>query len=581
MKRILSLILAVVWMAGLVLAVSPAPAASGEKLVALTFDDGPGPYTDRLLDGLKARGVAVTFFMVGTNVRNYPETVARVYREGHQVANHSYDHPDLTGLSDSGVQSQIQKTNELLDKACGRGATYLVRAPYGSTNARVRSLVGAPLVYWSVDPQDWKYRNAETVKNHIVDDAFDGAIILVHDIHSTSVDGALAAIDILQNRGYEFVTVWELFRRRGQSMENGVQYYSCKPNGTDLGPVEAPVISAQPEGSQLRVTMTAQSGAAIYYTTGDSQLNQESSRYTGSFLVSPPCTIRAVAAFDLNGSRSPVVEKALTQIPAQTPGLQVEGGVLTLENRTPGATVYYTLDGTPAGVQSAVYTGPVTLSPGTVISACAGGGNFLPSGQVRATYSHRGNFFRDVFPTQWYYDEVDRATSAGYMQGMGDGRFYPDRNVTRGQLVTMLYRISGEAVSEQELAALPFQDVKSGRYYTEATAWAYARGIVKGYETGAFLPERQVSRQEMSQMVYGYLSYRRVLLPDGTSAVQQYRDAGQIAPWALEAVGQMTAGGLLQGDKTGTFRPLDGSTRAQAATVLMRVADLLRGALVA
>ena len=88
--------------------------------------------------------------------------------------------------------------------------------------------------------------------------------------------------------------------------------------------------------------MTAQSGAAIYYTTGDSQLNQESSRYTGSFLVSPPCTIRAVAAFDLNGSRSPVVEKALTQIPAQTPGLQVEGGVLTLENRTPGATVYYT-----------------------------------------------------------------------------------------------------------------------------------------------------------------------------------------------------------------------------------------------
>ena len=153
--------------------------------------------------------------------------------------------------------------------------------------------------------------------------------------------------------------------------------------------------------------------------------------------------------------------------------------------------------------------------------------------------------------------------------------------MTRGQLVTMLYRISGEAVSEQELAALPFQDVKSGRYYTEATAWAYARGIVKGYETGAFLPERQVSRQEMSQMVYGYLSYRRVLLPDGTSAVQQYRDAGQIAPWALEAVGQMTAGGLLQGDKTGTFRPLDGSTRAQAATVLMRVADLLRGALVA
>ena len=235
MKRILVLLLALALLA--TLAVAPAQAASGSKLVALTFDDGPGPHTDRLLDGLKARGVQVTFFMVGTNVENYPDTVARVYREGHQVANHSYDHSDLTDLSDSGVRSQIQRTNALLDLACGKGSTYLVRAPYGSTNARVRAAVGAPLVYWSVDPEDWKYRNAETVKNKIVKDAYDGAIILIHDIHSTSVDGALAAIDIMQSQGYEFVTVRELFRRRGQSMENGTQYYSCKPNGTDLGPV--------------------------------------------------------------------------------------------------------------------------------------------------------------------------------------------------------------------------------------------------------------------------------------------------------------------------------------------------------
>ena len=99
MKRILVLLLAVALLA--TLAVSPAQAASGNKLVALTFDDGPGPYTGRLLDGLKARGVQVTFFMVGTNVANYPDTVARVYREGHQVANHSYDHAELTELSDS------------------------------------------------------------------------------------------------------------------------------------------------------------------------------------------------------------------------------------------------------------------------------------------------------------------------------------------------------------------------------------------------------------------------------------------------------------------------------------------------
>lgn len=80
--------------------------------------------------------------MVGTNVANYPDTVARVYREGHQVANHSYDHADLTELSDSSVRSQIQRTNALLDLACGKGSTYLVRAPYGNTNARVRAAVG-------------------------------------------------------------------------------------------------------------------------------------------------------------------------------------------------------------------------------------------------------------------------------------------------------------------------------------------------------------------------------------------------------------------------------------------------------
>lgn len=576
MKRILVLLLAVALLA--TLAVAPAQAASGSKLVALTFDDGPGPHTGRLLDGLKARGVQVTFFMVGTNVENYPDTVARVYREGHQVANHSYDHSDLTDLSDSGVRSQIQRTNALLDLACGKGSTYLVRAPYGSTNARVRAAVGAPLVYWSVDPEDWKYRNAETVKNNIVKDAYDGAIILVHDIHSTSVDGALAAIDIMQSQGYEFVTVRELFRRRGQSMENGTQYYSCKPNGTDLGPVQKPVISSQAEGDRLRVTITAQSGAAIYYSTDGSDLNGASCRYTGSFLISPPCTVRAVAAYHMNGSRSQIAERALTKVPAQAPGLRVEGGVLTLENRTPGATVYYTLDGTVAGPSSSVYAGPVTLTPGTVVSACAGGGNFLTSGQVRGTYSSRGNFFRDVFPNQWYYESVDRAAAAGYMQGVGDGKFCPNDCVTRGQLVTLLYRYSGETATGEELANLPFRDVKQGRFYTGPIAWAYARGIVKGYDANTFRPDQSVSRQEMSQIFYGYLSYLEVPLPDGTGMAQRYTDAGHIAPWALKAVEQMTACGLLLGDTAGTFRPLDSSTRAHAATILIRLEELLSDA---
>ena len=272
MKRIFSALLALAIALSLAAAVAPVRAAGG-KLVAITFDDGPGPYTNRLLDGLAQRGVKATFFMVGSNVARYPDTVARMYREGHQLANHSYDHSDFTGLSDSGVRSQISKTNDLLSKAAGKGSVYMVRAPYGSTNARVRSLVGAPLVYWSVDPQDWKYRNATTVKNAVVNNAHDGAIILLHDIHSTSVDGALAAIDVLQDKGYEFVTVAELFRRRGVTPENGESYSRCKPNGTDLGPVTSPSISSRAVDGKLEITLTAQPGAEIYYSLEDGLRN--------------------------------------------------------------------------------------------------------------------------------------------------------------------------------------------------------------------------------------------------------------------------------------------------------------------
>lgn len=91
-----------------------------------------------------------------------------------------------------------------------------------------------------------------------------------------------------------------------------------------------------------------------------------------------------------------------------------------------------------------------------------------------------------VFPNQWYYESVDRAAAAGYMQGVGNGKFCPNDCVTRGQLVTLLYRYSGETATKEELANLPFRDVKQGRFYTEPIAWAYARGIVKGYDANTF-----------------------------------------------------------------------------------------------
>lgn len=584
MKRMMAWVLTVVLLVGLALPASAAQAepgdaaqpdaASGKKMVALTFDDGPGAYTDRLLDALRDRGVKVTFFMVGSNVKRYPETVKRVYTEGHQLANHTYDHADLTDLNTDAVKAEIQKTNDLLDLACGKGASYLVRAPYGNTNERVREAVGAPLIYWSVDPQDWKYRNAETVKNNIISAAQDGSIILVHDIHSTSVDGAIAAIDILLSRGYEFVTVRELFRRRGTELKNGTTYYKCSPNGTDLGPVAKPEIATETVDGKLRLTLWAQSGAKIYYSLDGSPINQNSPVYTGPITVSLPCKVRAVAAFQLNGSRSEPLEQSFTKLPIQPPKIQIENGVMTLINRTPGAALYYTLDGTTATPEATRYEGPVTLERGTVVSACAGGGDYLTSPAVRATYSDLGHVFADVFPQDWYYADIDQAVAAGYLLGVGDNRYAPNKNLSRGQLVTLLYRYSGERVEQQDLDNLPFSDVAGDKFYTAPVAWAYAHGIVQGYDAKTFKPNRDISRQELCKVLAAFLTYRGMELPEGTDTAGRYSDENRIADWARESVEQMTALGLLKGNADGTFHPGGPATRAQAAAILMRLSKL-------
>ena len=232
--RILSAALALCLLAALCL---PARADGtqdcGAKLLAITFDDGPGKYTADLLDGLGERGVHATFFVNGVNASGWPETLRRIVREGHQLANHTYNHKNLNTCSAKTVQAEIDAVQTLITAAGGDENAY-IRAPYGNANKTVRSVVRAPLIYWSVDPEDWKYRDSETVRQNIEAGVFDGAIILVHDIHKTSVPGALAAIDELLDEGYEFVTVKDLFKRRGVTPEAGKVYYDAKNNGINL-----------------------------------------------------------------------------------------------------------------------------------------------------------------------------------------------------------------------------------------------------------------------------------------------------------------------------------------------------------
>jgi len=183
------------------------------RYVALTFDDGPSKkLTPNLLDTLKQYGAHATFFVVGQNAAEYPEILQRAVAEGHEIANHSWSHPSLSKLSVGGIQSQLDRTDAAIEKAIGRG-TKLVRPPYGASNATVRKTLadrGETVVLWSVDPLDWKYRNAERVERALVQGAAPGAILLAHDIHASTVAAIPGTLAALIDQGYKFVTVSEL-----------------------------------------------------------------------------------------------------------------------------------------------------------------------------------------------------------------------------------------------------------------------------------------------------------------------------------------------------------------------------------
>lgn len=190
-------------------------ALAGKKLVALTFDDGPHPQlTPQLLDFLRQEQVHVTFFVLGCWVRNTPEIIRRAADEGHQVGSHTYGHRDLTKLDAETRAKEIGRNAALIESILGYPPTAL-RPPYGAYDDAVRAAVDTPLILWSIDPKDWKLLNAQPVVAHVLEKAYDGCIILMHDYYPTSIEAAMAIIPALKERGYTFVTVDELLAARG------------------------------------------------------------------------------------------------------------------------------------------------------------------------------------------------------------------------------------------------------------------------------------------------------------------------------------------------------------------------------
>ena len=203
--------------------------------LSITFDDGPhGTLTPRLLDMLRERRVKATFYVIGQNVEAHPDIARRIVEEGHEIANHTWTHPALSKLSSARVAEELRKTHELVLGVTGATMTNL-RPPYGAVNDNVRRIAfeqhGYETILWSVDPLDWKYRNAARVNRQLVQGAAPGAVLLCHDIHATTVAAVPPTLDQLLGKGFGFFTIEELMAKD----KSGRQDSNLRPPGPKPG----------------------------------------------------------------------------------------------------------------------------------------------------------------------------------------------------------------------------------------------------------------------------------------------------------------------------------------------------------
>ena len=184
------------------------------KRIALTFDDGPHPkVTEQILNLLDKYHAKATFFMLGSRVQYYPDIAKEVLARGHEVGNHTWNHPVLTKLPIEQVAKEYSSTAGAITQAIGQGPT-VFRPPYGATNDTVNGQIPVPVVLWSIDTMDWKHRNAQQLLTNVQNNLHNNAIVLMHDIHQSTADGLDAVLAYLQAQGYEFVTVSEIMKYR-------------------------------------------------------------------------------------------------------------------------------------------------------------------------------------------------------------------------------------------------------------------------------------------------------------------------------------------------------------------------------
>lgn len=194
-----------------------------KKMIALTFDDGPNYNTSKVIDVLNKYDIRATFFVLGSRAINNKNILKKMADSGMEIGNHTYNHLLLTKYDENKIRSEIEDTSEVIYSATKK-RTKLLRPSYGSVNNKIKKVANMPIIIWDIDTLDWKYHNSKRITSRVVNKVRDGDIILMHDIYSASLNALSNIISILQDNGYEFVTIDELFYYKGISLENGKVY---------------------------------------------------------------------------------------------------------------------------------------------------------------------------------------------------------------------------------------------------------------------------------------------------------------------------------------------------------------------
>lgn len=197
-----------------------------KKRIAITFDDGPHPiYTPIIVDTLKNYDAKATFFFLGNRISDYPDVVRHVFAEGHMIGNHSFSHPQLSRMSSEDILNEVVKTQNIIENATGF-SPFLMRPPFGAINDVVMATAEMPMILWSIDSEDRIYNDPDYIVNYVLDHAFDGAIIRLHDTLPNTTQAIGPMVDGLISAGYELVTVDKLLGITKDSTNDNLRSFS-------------------------------------------------------------------------------------------------------------------------------------------------------------------------------------------------------------------------------------------------------------------------------------------------------------------------------------------------------------------